>query len=274
MISDNRFSPTSEFQSPCNISLVSDIETASSRGQLSKAWYVIDGELCLVKGNSIHLGEIGWEPYSEVMSYKLANLLGFNCIPYYLMTRSRFKVVHTHLLEHVSVCKNFIAEGCSTISLHEYGKLSSSKTKGIDYMTLIKGKTFEADIYKLLAFDALIGNPDRHANNIELETTADGTMRLAPIFDSGAALLAWIPEDQLFEASAENGFDTAKPFFKTHAEQLQLIPLKILRQYFDLITIDVLLDAIAEELALLPRNRALAIRHYLKWRLKRIKEML
>ena len=83
------------------IELVKKNATKTSRGILSKAWYKIDGKLCLVKGNSVDQnGVIGHEPYSEVMASNIAEFLHFNHLPYYLMRANLFPDVKVHRLKH------------------------------------------------------------------------------------------------------------------------------------------------------------------------------
>ena len=63
-----------------NIHLIKDVSEKTNRGLLSKAWYDIDGEAYLVKGNTLgtfnSLWEHGYEPDSEVMVSNIAELLG------------------------------------------------------------------------------------------------------------------------------------------------------------------------------------------------------
>ena len=55
----------SPIEVPAKIQLVEKRETRTSRGMLSKGWYHVDGQLVMVKGNSItEAGTAGYEPYS------------------------------------------------------------------------------------------------------------------------------------------------------------------------------------------------------------------
>ena len=53
----------SPIEMPSDIQLVEKRETRTSRGMLSKGWYRVDGQLVMVKGNSItEAGTAGYEP--------------------------------------------------------------------------------------------------------------------------------------------------------------------------------------------------------------------
>lgn len=75
--------------------LLEKFDTVSSRGMLSKAWYMDDnGNKMLVKGNSISNGVAGYEPFSEVLAYRVARLLGLPSIKYILAPKKKFKDVN------------------------------------------------------------------------------------------------------------------------------------------------------------------------------------
>lgn len=65
----------------------------------------------MVKGNSItETGTIGYEPYSEVMASRIAQVLGLSHIKYSLMPAKSFPEIQTYSCDVVSVCPKFLAD--------------------------------------------------------------------------------------------------------------------------------------------------------------------
>ncbi|MED3576000.1 MULTISPECIES: hypothetical protein [Cytobacillus] len=86
------------------------------------------------------------------------------------------------------------------------------------------GLNVRQEIARLLAFDALILNEDRHTNNILfLYNPLDKTWQLAPIFDNGLSLLSdekdYAPGKPLTILKREV---KAKPFISSFSKQLAL----------------------------------------------------
>lgn len=61
-------------------------------------------------------------------------------------------------------------------------------------LTAIEAPAILADFARLLAFDAWIGNADRHQENWGVITSTTGTTRLAPMFDPASCLGAELQE--------------------------------------------------------------------------------
>lgn len=79
---------------------------------LSKGWYHVDGQLVMVKGNSItEAGTAGYEPYSEVMASLIAQVLGLPHVEYALMPAKLFPDIQTYSCDVVSVCPLFVKPG-------------------------------------------------------------------------------------------------------------------------------------------------------------------
>ena len=69
----------------------------------------------------------------------------------------------------------------------------------------------------MLAFDAFIGNEDRHENNFDV-IVRDGKNYAPPIYDNGGSLLAWAIDEELTDTKLRYQFDKAKPFRSHHAQ--------------------------------------------------------
>lgn len=263
-------------------------ETKTSRGMLSKAWYTLSFEQCilkynsfntpvstyLVKGNSSNkLGEIGYEPYSEAIASIIAKMLGLPAVWYELRPASMFPEVKVHGIEHVSICDSYHPRYGSIASLHDF-LIGRGAKEPIDYLEEYNKHFKDNLLYHLLAFDALIGNEDRHFGNIEVITSSDGNYRLAPFYDFGGSLLAWQRAVDIRGGARVGKFDRAQPFRTTHKVQIKLIT-EIL---YDKCDIDKFYEAVIEKiepiLQLLTEQRANCIKDYLRWRMKYLEKVM
>ncbi len=123
----------------------------------------------------------------------------------------------------------------------------------------------------MLAFDAFIGNEDRHENNFDV-IVRDGKNNAPPIYDNGGSLLAWATDEELTDTKLRYQFDKAKPFRSRHAQQIKLIdePVLPMRDLDELYS-EIIAGSISPILALLSEKRVSAIRQYLKYRLHYLK---
>ena len=174
-----------------NIKLKNILATKTSYGVISKGIYIIDGEEYLIKGNS---GEGKLEPYSEGLVSVINEILGNYAIPYSIMDKNLFKEIKVYNgCNHVSVCKKH------KNNLYQYADYLDTRDELRYYRILEDYKDFGFDSIKLRRLfitDALIGNKDRHLNNISLEYTND-KINIGPILDCGASLLYDVPENKL-----------------------------------------------------------------------------
>ena len=256
------------------IELVKKNATKTSRGILSKAWYKIDGKLCLVKGNSVDVnGVIGHEPYSEVMASNIAEVLHCSHLTYSLMDAKLFPDVKVHGLKHVSVCEYYIPKDFKVVSYYNYiiAKLGSEP---VDYFEAYKKILPVKPLFYMLFFDALIGNEDRHLSNFDILLGLDGSESLAPLYDHGASLLAWHGRKELGFAGKEGRFDLAKPFRTTHSVQIKLITEPLLPKTDLTVLYKNLIESIEPVFDSLPDYRIGAIKNYLRWRMKYIEKVM
>ena len=163
----------SPIEMPSNIQLVEKRETRTSRGMLSKGWYRVDGQLVMVKGNSItEAGTAGYEPYSEVMASLIAEVLNLPHVEYSLMPARLFPDIQTYSCDVVSVCPKFTTDDEQLYHFADMADayfLTSGQAASLDalfqYAVELYGKPW---LYQMLAFDAFIGNEDRHENNFDV----------------------------------------------------------------------------------------------------------
>jgi len=163
----------SPIEVPAKIQLVEKRETRTSRGMLSKGWYHVNDQLVMVKGNSItEAGTAGYEPYSEVMASLIAQVLGLPHVEYALMPAKLFPDIQTYSCDVVSVCPKFTTDD---EQLYHFADLAdahflasgraASPEALFQYAIELYGKKW---LYQMLAFDAFIGNEDRHENNFDV----------------------------------------------------------------------------------------------------------
>lgn len=258
---------TTEFGNSQNIQLVEKATTRTSRGMLSKAWYSIDGKLCMVKGNSKENTSIGYEPYSEVMAYKIGSLLGFNCVPYWLGNVSDFPEITSFGLDYVSICPNYLKSDESNLKFYEYVENILGYTDHSYWEDIVKGSFLEHDISEMLLLDALIGNEDRHLGNFDIvQNNITGKFYLSPIYDCGAGLLAWVPEENVVSESYQYQHDKSKPFRSKHKTQLKLIAPDLIRKHFGDHSFSEILSVIKDDLEFLSTRRRKSVITYLRWR--------
>lgn len=195
---------------------------STASGSLSKAWYNINGNVCLVKGDSMFC----YEPFSEAYASIVADILNVPHIKYTIDEATKFSEVETTSKGFVSVCELYnIADSYSRITLWDYicevcrDRVLNPRMINTDdafSIMLELDKDVIARIFSVLHFDAIICNVDRHMCNIELVRDADGYICSSmPVFDCGNSLLYTNSNDW------EN--DACSAFRNTHAGQFNLI---------------------------------------------------
>ena len=197
-----------------SMSLISPDNT--SDGQLIKKWKIADGKRVLIKGGSNPYQQ---EPLCEVIASQIAERL---CIPH---------TKYTLLWEHekpFSVCQDFITSETELISAYHIMQSRKKPNDLSDYEFYLSCaeqlgvKNIREQTEKMIVLDFLIGNEDRHFNNFGLIRNAVTLewIGVAPIFDCGTSL--WYnTQESLIKPLSPNL--PAKPFKKTHREQIKLV---------------------------------------------------
>ena len=176
-----------------------------SKGNQTKYWE---------NGYLVKLDSPGWyESISEVLVSELQNHI-VNPLPYvdyeYLVYRG------------VSACrsKNFLGEGESVISLKKLLDLSGFN---IDYsesgqwlkdcivgaINIEYGLNIEKYLAYLVYLDAIVLNEDRHLRNISFIKSADGSLRVSPLYDFGLSLLS---DRDRYPSGQYKGIIKSQPF--------------------------------------------------------------
>lgn len=199
-----------------NADLMSPVN--SSDGVLRKKWKIINNERYLIKS--------GTEPYlQEVFNEKIASLI---CHTLNIQSYTDYDIISSNN-KPASICRCFIDSSTELITANDILEHFLPNTRISPYEHYIKCcERLGADtgeltksLDDLLTVDYIMGNTDRHLRNFGLIRNADDLSihSAAPIFDTGAAL----GHNLLSSDIAKLNDIDAKPFGKTHDEQIRLI---------------------------------------------------
>ena len=139
---------------------------------------------------------------SECIAFHLAQLLGLPCAKFELgIYMEREGSMSYNIIEHT---KQTLIEGIYFITLsypmydsEQFIDMETKHKYSIEMIEKsIKPFVSENDFLKMLIFDFLIGNSDRHQSNwaIVLE---ENKMKWSPLYDNSSSLCAYIPEEQI-----------------------------------------------------------------------------
>lgn len=177
-------------------------------GVLKKAWVSLSGVPTLLKtgklgpnANDKHLLSA-----NEVVAYQVANLMGIDHVEYYPI-----RVENSVICATPCFIQNDKDEFVSALQIMKEDK--SFRTKLYDNFV---NRGLKADVDKMILFDHILHNTDRHERNFGIIRDSDtlDTVSFAPLFDSGSCL-GWNHTDRISKST--------KPFSEDREEQLSLI---------------------------------------------------
>ena len=188
---------------------------STSVGNLKKRWKIVNGQRVMIKGGSNPYRQ---EPFNEVIASTLANILGLNCTKYSLFYDDGYPYCE---------CEDFIKKGQDLITAHQINKILKKNNSDSAYTHFVKCaqylgiKDVELFLDKLIVFDYIIANEDRHFNNFGFirDASSLNIISPAPIFDSGASF----GFDKLTSDIKANRDIISKPFKQNPLEQLKLV---------------------------------------------------
>ena len=177
-----------------SLSLKSPSPEFSTGGLLPKGWKRIKNDIVLFKGSIKPEQGKGLEPYSEYYASQIAEKLGYNHVEYNLekwndILASTCKIFTSKDVEYVPIAY-YVSSG-SIGDVNEFLKELSSKD--------IQLANVYRDFQRMILFDALIYNRDRHFGNFGLLIN-NHTMEilgLSPIFDNGAGLFSYAEDSEI-----------------------------------------------------------------------------
>lgn len=148
------------------------------------------------------------EACSEKMSYEIAKVLGYNCAKIELARDNNGTLgVLNYLFINLNSAEHMDAVSYLNINENERPKFYtiSNIKKILDELD----KQLFKDFIKILIFDALIGEQDRHEENWGIEKV-DNTYKLSPLYDNGCNLLREFKDEKF----ANQFYNHEKDFFK------------------------------------------------------------
>lgn len=177
------------------------------------------------------------EAIMECIAYEIGCLLGINVVPYwldklYISENEILDVCVSEDYRFVQPIKDVISANSYLLKMHP-GEISRLERYSI--ITSISEK-MRMEVDKMIVFDYLIDNYDRHLRNIEIVLLKDGTTTLSPIFDNGSSLLSnWLDddlidlkeEDDLFEENIKYAQTVTKAFANEHASEIGLVDKQV-----------------------------------------------
>ena len=200
----------------------------TSEGMLRKAWIKQGGELYLVKTDNVR--GLTSQAVMEYFAFQVAHTFGVHHIEYDLETRIRTR-------KSIGGCLARLCYKC-------FSDLSSEDLENTALQQEL-AECFDPDSYgKMMIFDFLIGNTDRHLGNFGyLYDSRNGQLLSpAPLFDSGKSFFAddpgnpirdveaWLDQAQL--TSFMNPLDQLDCFLsEEHAEGLERVAAMSLQQH-------------------------------------------
>ena len=187
----------------------------TSDGFLKKRWKIVDGKRVLFKSGSNPFMQ---QPFNEVIASMIAERLKINHVDYKLVWDGNVPY---------SVCEDFIDRNTELVSAWRIMQSAPKDNNTSIYRHYINCceslgiKDIVSETDKMIVFDYLIANEDRHQNNFGLIRNAD-TLKwigVAPIFDSGSSF----GYDKITNQIANGTNIECKPFKKRHEDQIKLV---------------------------------------------------
>ena len=186
---------------------------ASSNGWLKKKWVRIAGKTYLAKAGSAPLFQ---QPYNEAAATKILEQLGIDHVDYHLIMEDN---------RPLCLCENFIdvdTEFVPAFFIRNVVQRSNNDSTYSHFLRcaeMLEIPDVEEFLQKMLCFDYLIENSDRHFGNFGFIRDVN-TLKFRgpePLFDNGTSLWCESP-------AVEIGLSLpAMPFKETHKKQLQLV---------------------------------------------------
>lgn len=172
------------------------------------------------------------EAIMECIAFEVGQLLSVDVVPYWLdkLYISMDEILDVCVSNDFKVSRKIQSSiSANSYLLKEHPGITSRKER----YDLIAGisKEVKLNLEKMILFDYLIDNHDRHMRNIEL-IQYKGVISLSPIFDNGSSLMSdWLDEDledilddeDLFEEKIIYAETTSKAFANEHAVEIGLV---------------------------------------------------
>lgn len=186
----------------------------TTEGNLRKRWSIVDDGRILLKHGSRPVYQ---EPFNEAIASEILELLDIPHVPYGLVRLGG---------DILSSCRDFVDTDTEFISAYRAMKTRKQRNDESRYgffVSVCADHSLDAVPFldRMLSFDYLIANTDRHLNNFGIirDATTLEWIGLAPLFDNGGSF--W------FDCATEDVGNTArlesKPFKTDFEKQLGMV---------------------------------------------------
>lgn len=192
-----------------------DSPESTSTGNLKKRWDIFDDQRVLIKSGTNPFKQ---EPINEYVASAVAKALDIPCVSYGLLPNPN---------DPQSICLDFIKKDEDFVSAFQIMKVlqRDNNTSIYDHFIrcckYLKIPSYKDYLNKMLVFDFIIANEDRHMNNFGFIRNVYGKKEFysAPIFDNGNSFGFNKIESQM------DDFDNIefKPFYSNYKKLLNLV---------------------------------------------------
>lgn len=168
-----------------------------------------------------------YESYAEVIAYKIAKRLGYDCVKYELCKVTIDNKFNTT----ACVSEEFKPNGFEELSIAKVLRMNKNNNISINqpdtYTKLINKfrniPRFKDYIDRLIIFDSIILNDDRHFGNFGFLVNSERKIMCQPIFDNGNSLFCHKYIDDIEYTPGLEDYLQSKPFNRFFNTQLELV---------------------------------------------------
>ena len=181
-----------------------------------------DNSIYYCKTGDRHYGAFSpYQPIAEYIASEIGIELGLNIVVTQL---EDVRIFDKNV--KVSITKSFLREDEMYRSMRTFLTDKEIASQDLNEIIIKKFPCIEDSLYKMIAFDFLINNEDRHLNNFGFICNEFGeAKRPAPIFDNGNSLLMSVSSERFREPFERLDRESpSKPFRSKQYKQIKLIP--------------------------------------------------
>ena len=187
----------------------------TSVGNLKKRWRISNGNRVLIKGGSNPFRQ---EPYNEVVASLIAVILEIPCVNYSLVYDKDYPYCQ---------CPDFVDKNNDFVPAYQIIKTLKKNNSDSAYAHFIKCseklgiKNVIDYLNKMIVFDFIIANEDRHYNNFGFIRNSKTLQfeAISPLFDNGSSF----GFDKIADDIKPFKNIESKPFKSNPLEQLELV---------------------------------------------------
>lgn len=169
---------------------------STSTGMIHK--YLDDDVFMKLSTYNETAGFYGEEPEYEELSYKIGEILGLNIVKVEV-EEALIQYNNKEYKTLVAISPNFNRNG-NSIPIENFCEINRINSKD-----LLLDDRFREDLSKIIEYDFLVNNIDRHGRNIEVMNN-----KIATIFDNSLSMFSKMPDNALnsalFEVYTANNF--------------------------------------------------------------------